>query len=104
MCACVRTVHVIEFYWKFDFTYQIEMVAGAGGEPLRMIGRSGTIQLVTSSDVSPRPEKRGQWSRWSDGRVVDCKFNFVMFFLTTQQCAILLKSILRGCCRYVTVR
>lgn len=55
----IATVHVIEYLWKFDFSYQIEVVAGAGGEPLRLLGRSGTVTLITSSDSSPRPETRG---------------------------------------------
>jgi hypothetical protein len=53
-----RAVHVIEHHWKFDFSYQLEAVAGAGGEPLRLIGRAGTTTLITSTDTSPRPEHR----------------------------------------------
>lgn len=52
-------MHVIEYYWKFDFNYQLEVFAGAGGEPVRLIGRKGTVQLITSTESSPRPETRG---------------------------------------------
>jgi hypothetical protein len=48
---------VIEYFWKFELRYELVAFQGTAiDEAVRIAGRSGTIEIKTTTDQTPRPK------------------------------------------------
>ena len=55
-----KTVTTItEWFWKFEYNYTISVYGGNAPEnPVRLQGRKGTCEIITTSENSPKPSHR----------------------------------------------